>query len=58
MDWIEANLSATVEEFQEKKKDLEQIVQPIFAKLYGSQGGAPGGPGGEQDFGFDMHDDL
>jgi len=57
MDWIEANLSATVEEFQEKKKELEQIVQPIFGKIYGgAQGGAPGGPG--EDFGFDMHDDL
>ena len=55
LDWIDANLDATTEEFQEKKTELEQVVQPIFAKLYGQEGGAPGD---DEDFGFDMHDDL
>jgi len=55
LDWLEANLSATAEEFQERKKELEQVVQPIFGKIYGGQ---QGGPGAGEDFGFDMHDDL
>ena len=41
-----------VEQFKKQKKELEDIVQPIIAKLY-QQGGAPPpgeeGEGGEDD---------
>jgi heat shock protein 5 len=47
-EWIEGNFQATKEEFDEKYKELEGVVQPIFTKLYQQTGGAPGGggPGG------------
>jgi len=44
-DWIENNQSADKEDFDAKYKELEQIVQPIFTKLYQGAGG-PGGAGG------------
>jgi len=59
-DWVEGNFQATKEEFDEKYKELEQVVQPIFTKAYQQAGGAPGGgaggfPGGAGGFpgGFD-----
>merc|ERR1711944_215829 len=49
--WLEENQEADDEEFKKQKKELEDIVQPIIAKLY--QGGAPppeeGDMGGEDD---------
>jgi heat shock protein 5 len=46
-DWIDSNqASAEKEDFDAKYKELEQLVQPIFSKLYQGAGG-PGGPGGE-----------
>jgi len=43
--WLEANESAEVEEFEEKKKELESVSNPIMMKLYGQGGGGmpPGG---------------
>jgi len=41
--WLESNPDAEVSEYKKQKKDLEDIVQPIIAKLY-QQGGGPGGP--------------
>jgi chaperone protein DnaK len=41
--WMESNPEAEVSEYKKQKKDLEDIVQPIIAKLY-QQGGGPGGP--------------
>jgi len=59
-EWVEGNFQATKEEFDEKYKELEQVVQPIFTKAYQQAGGAPGGgaggfPGGAGGFpgGFD-----
>ena len=52
--WLEENQEADDEDFKKQKKELEDTVQPIIAKLY--QGGAPppdgegfGGEGGEDD---------
>lgn len=46
-EWLEANgATATKEEIEAQKAELEAIVNPITSKLYGGAGG-PGGPGGE-----------
>jgi chaperone protein DnaK len=44
ISWLEENQEAEGEDFKTQKKELEEIVQPIIAKLY--QGGPPP-PGGE-----------
>merc|ERR1712080_217801 len=44
--WMEENQDADAEEMKAQKKEMEDIVQPIIAKLYQGQGGAP--PGGEE----------
>jgi len=44
--WLEENQEADVDEFKAQKKEMEDIVQPIIAKLYQGTGGAP--PGGEE----------
>jgi len=68
--WLEENPQAEKDDYDEKYKELEKVVQPIFSKLYqgaggpGGAGGFPGGPGGFPGGGFpggaDMpeHDEL
>ncbi len=34
---------AEEEEFEAKRKELEEVASPLFAKLYQQGGGAPGG---------------
>lgn len=34
---------AEEEEFEAKRKELEEVASPVFAKLYQQGGGAPGG---------------
>merc|ERR1711915_65995 len=46
--WLEDNTEAEAEDFKAQKKELEDIVQPIIAKLYQGAGGAPP-PGGEDE---------
>ncbi|KAF6777324.1 hypothetical protein AHF37_03052 [Paragonimus kellicotti] len=41
ISWIDSHPQAETEEIQERKKKLEQIVQPIMSKLYQQTGGAP-----------------
>ncbi|CAJ0610164.1 unnamed protein product [Cylicocyclus nassatus] len=55
ISWLESNREASVEELQERKKDLESKVQPIISKLYKDAGGgadtaeeAGGTPTGEE----------
>jgi len=50
ISWLEENQEADGEDFKKQKKELEDAVQPIIAKLY-QQGGAPppGEEGGEDD---------
>jgi len=45
--WLEENQEADGEDFKAQKKELEEIVQPIIAKLYQQGGGPPPGEGGE-----------
>merc|ERR1712083_742403 len=39
ISWGDANDSAEIEEYEEKKKELEGIAQPIMMKLYGGGAG-------------------
>jgi len=46
-EWLDnAGKQASKDEYEEKRKHLEGIANPIMMKLYQEQGGAPGGPGG------------
>ncbi len=42
--WLESNQDADGELFQKKKKELEEVAQPIIAKLYQASGGVPPQP--------------
>ncbi|XP_026111349.1 endoplasmic reticulum chaperone BiP-like [Carassius auratus] len=41
IEWLESHQDADLEDFQDKKKELEAIVQSIISKLYSSAGGPP-----------------
>lgn len=49
ISWLEENQEADGDAFKAQKKELEDIVQPIIAKLYQGAGGAPPPPGGEEE---------
>lgn len=46
INWMDANTLAEKEEFEDKRKELEGICNPIITKLYQSAGGAPPPAGG------------
>jgi len=48
VEWLDANTTATKDEFESQQKELEAVANPIMMKFYQSQGGAPPGgmPGG------------
>jgi len=59
--WLESNQEAESSEYKKEKKNLEDIVQPIIAKLYQQQGGpgaGQGGPGAEKEGGDEEKDEL
>jgi len=61
ISWLEENQEADADELKAQKKEMEDIIQPIIAKLYQGAGGAPGegeeeGEGGEDD--EDLKDEL
>lgn len=61
ISWLEKNTDATAEEYKAKKKEFEELVQPITSKLYQQQGGAPphgGAPPGGEYAGSDDRDEL
>merc|ERR1712154_695052 len=43
IDWVDANPNAEREEYESKKKEIEEIWRPIITAAYRAQGGAPGG---------------
>merc|ERR1712179_439820 len=47
--WLEDNQDATAEDLKAQKEEMEDIVQPIIAKLYQGAGGPPPEEGGEED---------
>merc|ERR1712003_452713 len=50
IDWVDANPNAEREEYESKRKEIEEVWRPIITAAYGqggAQGGMPGGmPGG------------
>merc|ERR1712178_146144 len=52
LDWLEENPEADAEEYAEKQKEVEQVVNPIMRKVYADGGGGED----EEDFG-DFEDD-
>jgi len=47
ISWLDRNQTAETEEFKDKQKELEAVVNPVMQKLYsqsGTQGGPQGGP--------------
>jgi len=57
ISWLDANQTATTEEFEGRQKELEAVASPIMMKIYqqgGAGGGMPGGgmPGGGMPGGF------
>jgi len=42
LKWLEENDSASTEEYNDKKKEIEGKMQPLMTKLYGTPGGAEG----------------
>jgi len=60
ISWLEEHLMAEKSDFEEKKKEFESIIHPIFSKYSGAAGGpgGPGGPGGFESDEMPSHDDL
>lgn len=55
LEWLDENSETSdAADFEEKRKDIADICDPIVAKVYES-GDMEGGPG---DFGDDSHDEL
>jgi heat shock protein 5 len=52
LDWLEENPEGEADEFNEKKKEVEQVANPIMKKVYGAAGGG-GGDDEDEDFGDD-----
>merc|ERR1712183_586025 len=52
ISWLDSNQTAERDEYEDKKKELEAVVNPIMQKVYAA-GGAPdmGGMGGAPDMG-------
>jgi len=53
-EWMDENMEATKDEYEEKKHELEEVVHPIFKKYQAAAGGADE-EGGEE---MPEHDDL
>lgn len=49
IEWLDSNPDAETEDLKAKKKEVEDIVNPIISKLYQQAGGAPPPTGEEED---------
>jgi len=47
-EWLDENQQAEKEEYEEKQKAMEKVVNPIFSKLY-QEGGSSGGETAEEE---------
>jgi len=57
IDWLDSNMDAAVEEFEEKLKEVEDVCNPIITKLYQQSGGSPADDE-DEDEDFDDHEEL
>lgn len=48
--WLDENSGATQEQYDEKRKECESVVNPLLASMYGNMAGSSG-LGGESEFG-------
>merc|ERR1712226_411851 len=46
IEWLDNNQTAEIDEFEDKKKELESVANPIMTKMYQAAGAAGGAPGG------------
>merc|ERR1712137_499982 len=49
LDWLDENSEAELEELEEKKTEIESLVNPILQQAYQDMGGEAGGAGGDFD---------
>ena len=45
-EWLDNNTTASTEEYKDKKKEVEEELNPLMSKLYAAGGGAGAPPGG------------
>jgi heat shock protein 5 len=43
LEWMDENSEAEAEEFKDKLKEVEDVVNPVMSQAYGKDGGAAGG---------------
>merc|ERR1719359_1728574 len=43
LEWLDDNQELEKEDYEEKQKEVEAVVKPIMASLYGGGGGGGGG---------------
>lgn len=58
LSWMDENSEAEADEINDKRKEVEDVVNPIVAKIYGGEGGAPGGGGDDDDGDLGDHSEL
>merc|ERR1712062_42875 len=59
IDWLSSNDDAEKEDFDEKKAELEEIVNPILQEFYQANGGMGGGDDEDwEDDDLPDHDEL
>ncbi|KAI3630311.1 hypothetical protein MIR68_011746 [Amoeboaphelidium protococcarum] len=60
IEWMESNAeTATKEDYEEVKAEVEAVVNPIMSKLYGQEGGSGGGSSAtDEDEDIPSHDEL
>jgi L1 cell adhesion molecule like protein len=52
VEWMDSNMSASTEEFKDKKKEVEEVLAPLMSKLYAGAGGPQGDVPGGMSSGF------
>merc|ERR1739844_53627 len=57
LDWLQSNDDAEKEDFDEKKAELEEVVNPILQQYQGQMGGEEGGDDDWDDDDLPEHDE-
>jgi len=56
IEWLDENPDAAIEDFEEKRSELEEVAKPIIGSMYQQGAGGADGAGGDAD--FEDHDEL